>query len=71
VISRLSVSLIICTGGAHQLGLELFFLGMFEAKVGKHIPAATLDGDLTGHVLVPCHVIFPSRIFIVADGTKP
>src|ERR1700730_18728820 len=25
---------------AHQLGLELFFLGVFEAEVGKHIPAA-------------------------------
>ena len=37
----------------HQLGLELFFLGMIETKVGKHIPAATLDGDLVGHVLAP------------------
>src|SRR3984893_18394046 len=28
---------------AHQPGLELFFLRIFEAKVGKYIPAAAVN----------------------------
>ena len=42
---------------AHQLGLELFFLRMVQAKVGEHIPAAALDGDFAGHVLVPSRAL--------------